>query len=314
VVTIEQGRTVGSGFFVAPGIVLTNRHVVDGANSVRVKFSNGRTSAAYVTSVASDADLALVRVDAPPAPQPTLSLGAARTARVGKELLVIGYPQRLQGTETRGNDSALRSVSGITLVQTDAAINPGNSGGPVVTSNGQVVGIATMKVRAAEALGFAIAIEHARTLMAGRTTVALADARSGGDSGPTPLNVPAKSAADEARELGTVQFEMIVRAAARQADAIDRYWQQYQTKCPGAPAPRVLDGRDWFGIWANSSTVGTSTAPRCPLARAELVVAASKIRDAMKAAEEAARTAGVNPGTVRDIRRKHAMEWSNWDR
>ena len=164
VVTIEQGRVVGTGFFVAPGLVLTNRHVVEGASLVRVKLSGGRSSSGSVMSLASDADLALVRVDNPPSPQPTVSLGDARNARAGQDVLVIGSALGLQGTVTRGIVSALRTVNGIRLVQTDAAINPGNSGGPLVLSNGQVVGITTMKVRAAEALCFAIGIEHAKVL------------------------------------------------------------------------------------------------------------------------------------------------------
>jgi S1-C subfamily serine protease len=314
VVTIEQGRNLGTGFFVAPTIVLTNRHVVDGASSVRVRLANGRTSSASVMSVASDADLALVRVDSPPAPQPTVSLGSARAARVGQDVLVIGSALGLQGTVTRGIVSAVRTVNGVMLVQTDAAINPGNSGGPLVTASGQVVGITTMKVRAAEALGFAIGIDHAKALIGGQTSVALADARSSTENGANVLGMPSGSSTDASRDRGALQFEAIVRGAARQADTIDRYWRQYQTACPGTPARHVADGRDWFGIWAIPPSRNTDAPPRCPAARADLVAAASQIQTVMKAAEEDARTAGVTPGTVRDIRRKYAMDWSNWDR
>jgi len=315
VVTIEQGRTIGTGFFVAPAIVLTNRHVVDGANSVRVRLANGRTSAASVMSVASDADLALVRVDSPPTPQPTVSLGSTRAARVGQDVLVIGSALGLQGTVTRGIVSAVRTVAGVRLVQTDAAINPGNSGGPLVTASGQVVGITTMKVRAAEALGFAIGIEHAKTLIGGRTTVALADATSGTESSASVLGLPAASSTDLSRERGALQFEAIVRGTAQQADTIDRYWRQYEAACATAPARHVPDGRDWFGIWASpASAKNRDAAPRCQAALVDLTKAASQVRTVMKAAEEEARRAGVSPGVVRDIRRKYALDWSNWDR
>jgi S1-C subfamily serine protease len=310
VVTIEQGRVVGTGFFVAPGVVLTNRHVVDGASLVRVKLSGGRSSSASVMSLASDADLALVRVENPPSPQPTLSLGDARNAQVGQDVLVIGSALGLQGTVTRGIVSALRTVNGVRLVQTDAAINPGNSGGPLVLSNGQVVGITTMKVRAAEALGFAIGIEHAKTLIAGRTTVAMSGAKSTDDG--NALNLPTRSAADAARDRDMLKFETMVREAARRADTIDRFWKQYRSGCPGAPARPVADGREWFGIWASTKEV--DTAPRCQAQRADLFKAAAQVRDVMKQAEETARVAGLTPGTVRDIRRKYSMDWSNWDR
>lgn len=79
VVTIEAGPATGSGFFVAPDTVRTNRHVIGGASDFgRVRFSNGATSPAYVSSTAVDADLALVRVEQPPAAHPTLALRPTR--------------------------------------------------------------------------------------------------------------------------------------------------------------------------------------------------------------------------------------------
>src|SRR5581483_8384059 len=111
VVTIEAADVVGSGFFVAPGLVVTNKHVVGGGSTVRVRMANGRTSGGFVAAAATDADLALVRVDSPPNPQPTVALGAARHAQAGEEVLAVGSALGvLQATVTRGIVSAVRSV------------------------------------------------------------------------------------------------------------------------------------------------------------------------------------------------------------
>jgi hypothetical protein len=134
---------------------------------------------------------------------------------------------------------------------------------------------------------------------------------------------PVKSNDDIARERGPGQLEAVVRTIAQKADNIDVLWQRYQAACANKPARRVVDGRDWFGIWAVQ--VGSSTSESfadaglialsgCGSARAEIVSAASFIRLGMLQAEENARRADVNPGTVRDIQRKYGMVWSEWGR
>src|SRR5213596_3868254 len=101
-------------------------------------------------------------------------MGSAMRARAGQEVMALGSPLGLQNTVTRGIVSAVRQVGALTLVQTDAAINPGNSGGPLLARNGEVIGITTMSMRSAVAQGlsFAVAIDHAAALLAGKRPTA----------------------------------------------------------------------------------------------------------------------------------------------
>ena len=338
VVTIEAGSVSGTGFFVAPGLVLTNKHVISSGASLRIRFFNGRTSPASVSVAAQDADLALVAVANPPSPQPTLTLDSVQSAQVGEEVLAIGSPLGvLQSTVTRGIVSAIRNVGGLVLVQTDAAINPGNSGGPLMDQRGRVIGITTLKFSSAESLGFAIAADHALQLLQEHANVPVAQSgcgTAGADREQSSrdenlervLNGSQKSATEAAREKGVLQFELTVRTLAREADLVDAWWKRYQAACADKPARHVPDGRDWFGVWtvpvvpptleitSNSPAIDKESSPQCRSARSNIVAAAQPIRTEMAQAEERARRAGISPGVVRDIRKKYAMDWSDWDR
>ena len=315
VVTIEAGQSTGSGFFVSAETVLTNRHVVGSASSVRVRFSNGAQSSGYVSSTASDADLALVRVEQPPASHPTLRLAPARTVQTGEEVLAVGSALgMLQGTVTRGIVSAVRTSGGLTLVQTDAAINPGNSGGPLVNRSGAVVGITTAKMSAAESLGFAIATDHARRLIDGNTTVLAAGASGDAASLDAALGT-ARTDTDAMREQGEAQFERTVQALASRADEVDAAWRRYRTACAGKyTIGTVVNGREWFGLLGDTVLIDNETLPECRAWRDDVSENARRISDVMQQAEEQARRAGVFPGATRAIRAKYAMEWAGWDR
>jgi serine protease Do len=167
----EEGT--GTGFVVAAdGVIATNNHVVQGAETIEVTLSDGRTMPAQVVRQDPSADLAVLHVAA--SNLPVAPLGDSSTLEVGDPVIAIGDALALPGgpTVTEGIVSALdRTITtnvGATLenvVQTDAAINPGNSGGPLVDATGHVVGIDTAAAGDGQNIGFAISISGAhRTL------------------------------------------------------------------------------------------------------------------------------------------------------
>ena len=142
----DQGpsRGLGSGFVIDPnGVILTNAHVVDGADEVTVKFQNQREYTAKVLGVDKATDVAVLKIDAHNLP--TVTTGDSTKARVGEWVVAIGAPFGLDNTVTSGIISAKsRSLPGdsiVPFIQTDAAVNPGNSGGPLFNLKGEVIGI-----------------------------------------------------------------------------------------------------------------------------------------------------------------------------
>ena len=139
----------GSGFvYDTSGHVVTNAHVVDGAQSIRVTFSNGKTYDATPVGTDASTDLAVLKVDAPASVLVPLTLGDSAEVAVGDTVVAIGSPFGLENSVTTGIVSALgRSMeapNGFTIngsIQTDAAINHGNSGGPLLDLNGRVIGV-----------------------------------------------------------------------------------------------------------------------------------------------------------------------------
>ena len=168
---VQRGQ--GSGvIFDSKGLLLTNAHVVEGAETLSVELTDGRRVTGSVVGTDSLTDLAVVRLNEE-GPWPTAVLGDSDRLRVGDWAIAVGNPFGLENTVTMGIISNLnRNVSqlGISgkrldLIQTDAAINPGNSGGPLLNADGEVVGINTL-VRSGPGagLGFAIPINRAQTI------------------------------------------------------------------------------------------------------------------------------------------------------
>jgi S1-C subfamily serine protease len=157
VVSIETDSGAGSGFFITPGcLVVTNNHVVEGAETIVVKNSVKKLFVGQVLARDPRRDLALLTLGAHGCHY--LKIGDQTQTRIGQEVYAIGNPIGLSNTVTRGIISAYRSTKdGVNYVQLDATINPGNSGGPLLTRTGLTIGINTFKVRGYEGLNFAIA-------------------------------------------------------------------------------------------------------------------------------------------------------------
>ena len=164
---VERGS--GSGFvFGSDGHILTNAHVVDGADTVTVKLKDRREFVGKVLGVDTVTDVAVVKIDAKELPQ--VSLGRSDNIVPGQWAIAIGNPLGLDNTVTVGIISATGRSSAqvgipdkrVRFIQTDAAINPGNSGGPLLNDQGEVIGINTAIRADAQGLGFAIPIETAK--------------------------------------------------------------------------------------------------------------------------------------------------------
>ncbi|MCI0487518.1 MAG: trypsin-like peptidase domain-containing protein, partial [Blastocatellia bacterium] len=160
VVTVETDTAKGSGFFLTSGcLVITNEHVINGAETIIFRTSTRKLFVAQVLAVDTDRDLALLTSNARSCAP--LSLEDTAKISVGQDVFAVGNPLELSGTVTKGIISAIRTTGGgIRLIQVDAAVNPGNSGGPLVSSSGKVLGVNTFKRKGSEGLNFAVASDE----------------------------------------------------------------------------------------------------------------------------------------------------------
>ncbi|MBN1828810.1 MAG: DegQ family serine endoprotease [Deltaproteobacteria bacterium] len=159
-------RSLGSGFIISKdGFIFTNNHVVEKADEIVVKLSDGKEYKAEIKGRDKNTDLALLKIK-PEGELPVTKLGVSSELRVGDWVVAIGNPFGLSQTVTAGIVSAKGRVIGAgpydDFIQTDASINPGNSGGPLFNLRGEVVGINTAIVAQGQGIGFAIPIDIAR--------------------------------------------------------------------------------------------------------------------------------------------------------
>lgn len=164
--------SLGSGVIVSPsGYVLTNNHVIAGADEIRVSLQDGRETLATIVGADPETDLAVLYIEVPKLP--SITLAASQQVRVGDIVLAIGNPFGVGQTVTEGIVSALgRNQSNIStfvdFIQTDAAINPGNSGGALINAQGDLIGINTAiytKTGSSTGIGFAIPVDLAKQIL-----------------------------------------------------------------------------------------------------------------------------------------------------
>ncbi|MCU1384867.1 MAG: hypothetical protein JWL71_3564 [Acidobacteria bacterium] len=258
-------RGAGSGFIIdADGSILTNHHVVDRAERITVKLSDGRTLRARLIGSDPDTDIALIKVDGQGG-LPVAPLGDSSTLRMGEWVCAIGNPLGYEHTVTVGVVSFLgRKLFDMSLdnyIQTDAAINFGNSGGPLINSRGEVIGINAAISSRASSIGFAVPINGASAVLPqlrarGRVTrgymgVGLRDVDADldrslklhVDHGALVQDITTGSPADRA---GVRPYDVITSLDDRAIANDDQLIREIAGRAPGSAARlRVIrDGRD----------------------------------------------------------------------
>jgi 2-alkenal reductase len=175
-VSTAFGGGSGSGFVLdTDGHIVTNNHVIEGADQILVRFADETVVEADLVGADADSDLAVIRVDVPADLLREVRLGDSSTLRVGQRAIAVGNPFGLEQTMTTGIISALgrvvRQETGFSLpqlIQTDAAINPGNSGGPLLNSRGEVIGVNTFifsRSGSSSGVGFAVPVNTVKRVV-----------------------------------------------------------------------------------------------------------------------------------------------------
>jgi S1-C subfamily serine protease len=171
----EKGATGSGSIIDKRGFILTNRHVIEGANKLYVTLASGDRLEAKIIGVDAENDLAVIQIDPAGRDLKTIGLGASANLKVGQKVIAIGNPFSFDRTMTVGIVSGLRRpirtdndliLQG--MIQTDASINPGNSGGPLLDSRGNLIGINTMIYSpsgGSVGVGFAVPVDTARRVV-----------------------------------------------------------------------------------------------------------------------------------------------------
>jgi hypothetical protein len=264
---------------------------VRGSSTVTLRRPGGYLHAAKVETNSPDLDLAVLKPDLVDLNQPVLPIADVSDVHVGAEVVAIGSPLGFANSVTRGIVSGVREREGVRLIQTDAAINPGNSGGPLLDRYGRVLGVNTMKLVARDVNGmaFAVSIHYARALIPGFAPNASVTARY---------------------EEGVRDYTERVRAAAAQADTIDKSWKQFQSSCIGDGARSDAD-HAWFAL-RDGTLPGVRRSDSCRAWVDYFRESAGRIHDALARCETAGRQAGVSTDRMRAIRRRYNVEWGAW--
>ena len=197
----------GSGFVIAPGLVATAAHVVDGASALSITPEGGSPVSATVVGSDSSRDVALLRADSSLGAKP-LDFASQSQPEVGSDVVVLGYPLGLPFTATKGavtglgRDLTIEDTDYQGLFQTDAAVNPGNSGGAIVDLQGEVVGIVVAGGEGYEGIGFGVAAADAQPALDGWAAaprpVSLEQCSGSSDAAPEAEADPTTPTVDDA--------------------------------------------------------------------------------------------------------------------
>ena len=257
-------RGAGTGFLIdEDGHILTNHHVIDGADRITVKLTDGRSLRAAVVGSDPDTDIALIRVESD-RKFPHAVLGDSNDLRVGEWVCAIGNPLAYEHTVTVGVVSFIgRKLFDMSLdnyIQTDAAINFGNSGGPLINTRGEVIGINSAVSRQASSIGFAIPINQAKLILPqlkerghvqrGYIGVALRDVDPDLQG---PLGLPQSSGAlvqdvtagSPAERAGLRPYDLVTSVDGQEVTTNDALIREISARSPGTTAKLevIRDGR-----------------------------------------------------------------------
>jgi S1-C subfamily serine protease len=307
VVLVETTTGRGSAFYVQNDTLITNVHVVQQDAYVTLRRMDGSSVSARVHTRAPGFDIAVLKVAQPSASQPFLQMGSVSTVKPGQEVIVIGSALgMLQNSVSRGIVSGVRNSGGVTLVQSDAAANPGNSGGPMLDRTGRVIGILTAGFTGQEGLNFAVSIDHARDILAGRQAnlgagqPGLANIQPAGQGGGS-------AESDRRQQQGEQDFLRRVESAEQATSQLDADWQRFRSQCYTTPLRGSFD-REWFAMFTPGAIPGDAAAG-CVQYFQAMQTEMNKFRDFMRGTLDQARRANVLPGTIRDTLRARRLNF-----
>jgi S1-C subfamily serine protease len=307
VVKIQTTFGSGSGFFIAYDTLITNVHVVKNEDYVQVKKSDSTIVTARVAQRAPAYDIAVLKIAQPSSSQTFLATTSFRSLRTGQEVIAIGSPLgTLENSVTRGVVSGLRAAGGATLIQNDAAINPGNSGGPLLDRQGRVIGINTLTQKDKPGISFAVAIDHATDLIAGRLTDV-------GTTEPGLDDIEARSKESESdRRRGQAEQELrgVMKNVNENAAQIDADWKFFREQCYTAPIAGTYD-RGWFAVLDQRLPAGASAG--CTKFFAAFEGNLKTFREQMRQLIADSRRADLSPGAIRDNLRTNKLDF-DWER
>jgi hypothetical protein len=263
-----------------------------------------------VTELLEQYDLALIQISADGSTVPPLPLGRSADLRLGQGIVALGWAHTLiQSTVARGIVTGLRRDRDRLLIQTDAAPNPGDSGGPVLNRHGEVIGVTTLRAKDGTS-GYALAIDDVKTIVArvSQRTVPIAN------EGPAAAAAPPLLQSDAELPItdGIRRYADTLAAVTLRVANLDKSWSRYTTECrltSVKPGPT----HQWFRLYDPQSALHRTT-PECAVWLAAIEKEAAAINASVAAAGEAARQAGVYPGTRRDLLQKYQLDYAGWQR